>query len=148
MRLTENFSLEELTQSETAERNGIDNTPNGEIIANLQVLASELERVRTLLNGPLIITSGYRCAALNDAINGSSTSQHMKGLAADFICPRAGTPVEICRRLEASGIEFDQLIYEFTWCHIGFGWKTGTTLRSQVMTWNPNTRQYLNGIVG
>ena len=121
MQLSPNFSLNELVYSETAEQNGIDNTPPPEIVQNLKRLAAGLEAVRTLLGGPLEISSGYRCAALNEAVGGSSASQHVQGLAVDFTCPTFGTPLEIARAIQQSGIQFDQCILEYgRWVHLSF----------------------------
>jgi zinc D-Ala-D-Ala carboxypeptidase len=120
MRLSENFSLEELTASETAARKGIDNTPSEEVINNLKRLAAALQEVRALLNHrAILISSGYRSHELNQAVGGSATSDHCKGLAADFICPSYGTPNDIIRAIAASGLSFKQVIREFDrWVHL------------------------------
>ena len=121
MRLSPNFSLSELVYSETAEKQGIDNTPPPEILENLKRLAAGLEAVRALLGAPLGISSGYRCAALNEAVGGSGASQHLQGLAVDFDCPAFGTPLEIARAIQQSGLEFDQCILEYgRWVHLSF----------------------------
>ena len=144
MNLTTNFSLEELTHSEVAERKGIDNRPNEAIIENLRKLANGLELVRALLGGPILVSSGFRCPALNQLIGGAARSQHMEGLAADFICPAAGVPAEICRKIAASAIPFDQLIYEYTWCHISFA----DSPRYSILTFNRVSKGYDRGIIG
>jgi zinc D-Ala-D-Ala carboxypeptidase len=120
MRLSENFSLEELTASETAARKGIDNTPSEEVINNLKRLAAALQEVRALLNHrAILVSSGYRSPELNQAVGGSATSDHCKGLAADFICPSYGTPNDIVRAIAASGLSFKQVIREFDrWVHL------------------------------
>jgi zinc D-Ala-D-Ala carboxypeptidase len=120
MRLSENFSLEELTASETAARKGIDNTPSEEVIDNLKRLAAALQEVRALLNHrAILISSGYRSPELNQAVGGSATSDHCKGLAADFICPSYGTPNDIVRAIAASDLSFKQVIREFDrWVHL------------------------------
>ena len=120
MRLSENFSLEELTASETAARKGIDNTPSEDVINNLKRLAAALQEVRALLNHrAILISSGYRSPELNQAVGGSATSDHCKGLAADFICPSYGTPNDIVRAIAASGLSFKQVIREFdSWVHL------------------------------
>jgi zinc D-Ala-D-Ala carboxypeptidase len=120
MRLSENFSLEELTASETAARKGIDNTPSEEVINNLKRLAAALQEVRALLNHrAILISSGYRSPELNQAVGGSATSDHCKGLAADFICPSYGTPNDIVRAIAASDLSFKQVIREFDrWVHL------------------------------
>lgn len=120
MRLSENFSLEELTASETAARKGIDNTPSEEVIDNLKRLAAALQEVRALLNHrAILVSSGYRSPELNQAVGGSATSDHCKGLAADFICPSYGTPNDIIRAIAASDLSFKQVIREFDrWVHL------------------------------
>ena len=120
MRLSENFSLEELTASETAARKGIDNTPSEDVINNLKRLAAALQEVRALLNHrAILISSGYRSPELNQAVGGSATSDHCKGLAADFICPSYGTPNDIVRTIAASSLSFKQVIREFDkWVHL------------------------------
>ena len=120
MRLSENFSLEELTASEMAARKNIDNRPSEEVIDNLKRLAAALQEVRALLNHrAILISSGYRSPELNQAVGGSATSDHCKGLAADFICPSYGTPNDIVRAIAASGLSFKQVIREFDrWVHL------------------------------
>jgi len=119
MKLSENFSLDEFTTSQTATRQGIDNVPNETAIENLRMLASMLEQVRELLGGNAIrISSGYRCLLLNRAIGSSDTSAHVRGYAADFTCPNFGTPIQVAKKIAESNLKFDQLIYEGTWIHI------------------------------
>ncbi len=123
MRLSQNFDLSEFTASQTASRLGIDNAPSAAELSELQRTAELMEKVRSILGGRVvIITSGFRGQRLNDNVPGSSkTSAHVWGGAADFICPGYGSPLEICRELATYGeaLQFDQLIYEFTWVHIG-----------------------------
>ena len=146
--LSPHFTLEELTFSQVAARQGIDNTASPEIIENLKRVAAVLETVRTLLGGVAIhVNSGYRGTALNLAVNGSKTSAHMKGLAADFIAPAFGSVLEIAQAIAASGIVFDQLIHEYgTWVHIGLA-PDGVTPRRQLLSIFTGTG-YLTGIVG
>lgn len=120
MKLTENFSLEEFTQSDTALRLGIKNIASPNIIGNLKTLADGLEQVRKVLGYPLFINSGYRSPELNKAVGGASTSAHVQGYAADFTCRKFGTPDEIVTVLKKSGIKYDQVIAEGTWTHISF----------------------------
>ncbi len=126
-----------------AARGTIDNTPSAAIVENLRILAAGLETVRSLLAAPLIISSGYRCPALNALIGGAKKSQHMEGLAADFISPAAGTPAQVCQRIASSSLAFDQLIYEYTWCHISFG----SPPRRSILTFNKTTGGYRNGVI-
>ena len=118
MNLTQHFTLAEFTDSPTALRRGISNSPNDTAIGNLQRVADTLEQVRALFGVPLVISSGYRSAALNAAVGGAKNSAHQTGLAADFTVPGM-TPSDTAKAIAKSGIEFDQLIYEGTWVHIG-----------------------------
>ena len=117
-----NFSMDELTHSDTAARHGIDNTPNDNQKENLYKLAMEMEDVRELLNNkPIFVSSGYRCLALNELLGSKKTSSHIKGLAVDFTCRQYGTPNEIVFALINSDIPYDQAILEFDrWVHISF----------------------------
>lgn len=117
--LTPHFTLEELCASETAERYGIENTPPEGIIDNLRLLALSLEEVRTILGGkPIHVTSAYRNPEVNRIIGSKPTSDHIQGLAADFVCPSFGGPDYVVRAILASGISFKQVIREFDrWTH-------------------------------
>lgn len=135
MQLTEHFSLEALIASESAIRFGIDNTPPEILIPNVRRLAISLERVQMVLDGKAIhVLSGYRCKELNQRIGGSKHSMHMQGLAADIICPRFGSPLEVCRAIAAANLGVDQIIHEFgKWCHVGWA-LTGATSRNELLT--------------
>jgi hypothetical protein len=121
------FRVAELVRSDTARRLAIPNRPPARVVRNLVRLARGLDRVRRLLGRRLEISSGYRSPALNRAVGGSPGSRHQSGLAADFACPRYGTPYRISARLARARIPFDQLIYEYGdhadggWVHIAFG---------------------------
>jgi zinc D-Ala-D-Ala carboxypeptidase len=123
MQLTEHFSLEELIRSEYAIRHGLSNMPaEPHVLKHLHLLAGGLERVRSVLGKPVVITSGYRSPEVNAGVGGSVTppSAHMDGLAADFLVPGM-TPREVCLCLQDHPeIGFDQLIYEGSWVHISF----------------------------
>lgn len=122
MNLTEHFTLEELCESDTAIRKGIDNIPDANIIACLQLLAPGLERVRAVLGVPMRINSGYRSPKLNAAVGGAKSSAHVLGLAADFTAPMYGDPRDVCHAImeHSEIIGFDKLIYEGTWVHVSF----------------------------
>lgn len=144
-RLSPHFSLDELTISQEAVRHGIDNTPSDAVLKNLRVLASFLEEVRVVLGGTAIhISSGYRSEALNARINGSPTSAHCRGLAADFTAPAFGGVFETAAAIAASKLPFDQVIYEHgTWVHLGLA-DTGSTPRRQELSFFGNG--YLPGL--
>jgi uncharacterized protein YcbK (DUF882 family) len=120
MNLTEHFTLEEMTASEYAARNGIKNNPSETAVQNLILLCQNvLEPLRQIVQKPVIIISGYRSKKLNVAIGGSSTSQHMKGQAADFIV--VGLTVKEIFNIVAGQLPFDQLILEYgQWVHASF----------------------------
>ena len=117
--LSEHFSLDELTASQTATRQGIKNTPSTAVVENLRMLAALLEQIRTLLGSHSIhISSGYRSLALNRYIGSNDTSAHIRGYAADFTCPAFGTPIEVAKEIAESNLKFDQCIFEGTWVHL------------------------------
>ncbi len=118
-KLTANFSLEELTRSEAADRNGWDNTPNEVEIANLKRLAATLQYVKGAVgNRPVIITSGFRSKQVNDSVGSKDTSQHRLGCAADFRVPGM-KPREVVEACIKAGFLYDQIILEFdSWTHI------------------------------
>ena len=117
--MTPHFTLDELTASETAERNGWDNTPNEQELANLQRLAEFLEDVKEALGGkPIMVSSGYRGKQVNDAVGSKDTSQHRVGCAVDFRVPQL-TPDQVVQAIIASGLPYDQVIREFDrWTHL------------------------------
>ena len=119
MQLSKNFTLAELTKSQTAERKGINNTPNSEAIENLKMLADNiLQPVRDEF-GSFIVSSGYRCPELSIAIGSSKNSQHCKGQAADFEV--ANIDNYLLAQWIRDNLVFDQLILE---CYTGgnTGW--------------------------
>lgn len=118
MNLSEHFTLEELTASDTASRRGLNNSPSGEVLLNLKKLATALETIRSTIGKPISITSGYRSPEVNAWIGGSKTSQHCKGQAAD-IKVKGMNPNEVVEAIIESGLPYDQLIREFdAWTHI------------------------------
>ena len=110
---TEHFSLNEFVRSATAKRLGIDNTPTEEAVDNLRFLTEELlEPLRVQWGRPIRVNSGYRSEALNRAVGGSRTSQHMRGEAADISAESPVMNNRLMIRLLFSGLPFDQLIAE------------------------------------
>jgi len=144
MKLSENFSLQELIKSQTALRKGINNKPaSPDIVVNLQTLCEKvLQPVRDHFGKPVTVNSGYRCPKLNKAIGSSSKSQHTKGLAADIEIPGVSNK-ELAEYIE-SNLPFDQLILEFYngvdpssgWVHVSY--VDDTSNRKQTLTINSN----------
>ena len=133
MNLSPNFTLEELTHSEIAERNGLDNTPNADVKANLTRLARFLEEVRRVLGRPIMVNSAYRSPAVNTVVGSKPTSQHCIGCAADIKVPGL-TPDNIVKELLKTNLEYDQLIREFdSWVHISIPNKFADKPRKQVL---------------
>jgi hypothetical protein len=121
MNLSEHFSLEEATASETATRLGINNQPNEQQLENMIKAAEGMEKVRALLGKSIRVNSWLRLPEVNVAVGGSKISSHMDGWAIDFVCKDFGNPLAVCKAIEAAGIQFDQMIHEYaTWTHISF----------------------------
>ena len=149
MQLSKHFTLREMTNSMTAQRKGIDNTPGSAEIKSLGDLCYEvLEPLRAHFDKPVTITSGYRSEALCEAIGSKKTSQHAKGQAVDFEI--AGVPnIKIAYWLQAN-VDFDQLILEFYkkddpaggWVHVSYN-EAGAN-RKQVLTYDG--KSYDNGL--
>ena len=111
MQLTKHFSLKELTTTDIKELQD-KNYEEGKLkLYELCKVATLLESVRTLLNSPMVITSGYRCKEVNEIIKGSKTSQHCKAEAADFI-PLKLSAQEAFEMIRKSDIKYGQLILE------------------------------------
>ena len=126
MRLSKNFTLAEFTKSQTATRRGIDNTPEGENMeAAKELFENVVQPVRDQF-GVTVINSGYRGPELNEAVGGSSNSQHCKGQAVDIECPGTAN-YELASWIEEN-LDFDQLILEFYtpgipdsgWVHVSY----------------------------
>jgi len=131
MQLSEHFTLEELTDSYTAVRKGVDNTAPTSVIGNLKRLADVLEQIREVVGVSIIVNCGYRCNALNRIVGGAVNSAHVRGLAADIVA-KGMTAKELAVVIEKMKIpEMDQLIYEGTWVHVGL---TEGAARGQVLT--------------
>ena len=112
MQLSANFSLLELTKSQTAERKGIDNTPSPEHQENLKSLCTRiLQPVRDHFNRVVSVSSGYRSEALCLAIGSKTTSQHAKGQAADFEI--FGISNKELADYINENLDYDQLILEY-----------------------------------
>lgn len=122
--LSTNFTLEEMTFSQTAARLGIANLPDPGQIAALQALCTNvLQPLRDQLGLAITISSGFRSPALNRAVGGAADSQHLAGQAADLQCFTLST-ADFFKRVLALNLPYDQLIYEggreATWVHVSY----------------------------
>lgn len=116
-----NFTISELVKSDTAEKAGINNTPDINSLDNLlELIFYVLQPLRDKLGKPMIITSGYRNSQVNKLVGGVSNSQHTNGQAVDFTV-NGMTPAQVVDFIKKSGIEYDQLINEYNqWTHISY----------------------------
>ena len=134
MELSKNFTLAEMTRSETAERDGITNKPNQEEINYLERVCNEiLQPIRDHYGVAITPSSGFRCEALNKAVGGSAKSQHVQGQAVDFTVP--GIDILELAYWIKENIRFDQLILEQrqegkAWIHCSISDKN----RNEVLT--------------
>lgn len=126
------FTIEEMTKSSTATAKGIDNTPSEEGVLRLQkLIEAVLDPLREWYGKPIKVNSGYRCEALNKAIGGAKSSQHMLGEAADITVGSKEENEKLFDYIK-DNLEFDQLINEsdFSWVHVSY--REGR-LRKQVL---------------
>lgn len=126
------FTIEEMIKSSTATAKGIDNTPSEEGVLKLQkLIEAVLDPLREWYGKPIIVNSGYRCEALNKAIGGAKSSQHMLGEAADITVGSKEENEKLFDYIK-DNLEFDQLINEsdFSWVHVSY--REGR-LRKQVL---------------
>lgn len=115
------FTLKELTYSDTASQLGLDNTPGVTESDNLIYLVEKLlDPIRERYGAPIIVTSGYRSPAVNEAVGGVATSQHLRGEAADISAGDVTLNKQLFELIRTSGLEFDQLIDEknYQWVHV------------------------------
>lgn len=144
MKLTDHFSLEEFTHSDTADAMGIDNKPTAAHLKNLRKLADGMEKVRALFGKPIDITSGYRNPELNKAVHGVKNSAHALGHAADFHV-KGFTDLDAAKVIRDSGLAFDQLIYERGRCvHLSLDPQLRQEVKSQPGGPNTPTEDGLN----
>ena len=135
MKKIKHFTLAEFLHSTSAKRLNIDNTPSFDVVDNLNRLADYLDVIREKFGKPILISSGFRCPALNKAVGGISNSQHQKGLAADLICADMDSLEKVLR--ETGG--FDQLIKEHRkgsksfWYHVSVAPRNGKPRQQIIM---------------
>jgi hypothetical protein len=153
MQLTENFSLHELTKSETALRLNLDNTPDEAAIDRLRLLAQKvLQPVRDHYGVGVKVNSGYRSPESNAAVNGSKTSDHCLGRAADIEIP--GVPNAELAQWIMDNLDYTQLILEFYtpgipdsgWVHVSYD---PNNLKKEELTAmkTEGKTQYVNGLI-
>ncbi len=121
------FTIEELCASDTARWRGIDNTPDAAKRQKLQTLIEQLlDPIRAAWGSPIAVNSGYRCPKLNAAVGGVSTSQHLRGEAADITVGSTANNKRLFDKIvslrDEGRIAFDQLIDEsgYRWIHISY----------------------------
>ena len=142
MNLSEHFSLDEATYSETAIRMHINNQPDERQLENMKSAANQLEAVRNV-TGALRVNSWLRLPDVNVAVGGSKVSSHMDGWAIDC-SSTAHTPYELCQIVLKNNIKFDQCIHEFgKWMHLSFA----PEMRQQSLTIYKPEGKYKIGIL-
>jgi zinc D-Ala-D-Ala carboxypeptidase len=124
IQFSKNFSLYEMFISQQATRLAIEEqfNPSEAVLTNLENLCKNvLQPLRTELNVPVSVSSGYRCARVNTLIGGASRSQHLTGMAADIQCFTLGNET-LLKKIVAMQLPFDQMINEFNyaWVHVSF----------------------------
>lgn len=138
MNLSANFTLKELTDSDTAKKKGLDNTPTLQVIENLTVLAEKiLQPVRDHYGKSVKVNSGYRSPEVNASVGGSKTSDHCKGQAADIEIN--GVANGDLAEWVSKNLKFTQVILEFYtqgipdsgWVHVSYD---PDNLKCQVLT--------------
>jgi zinc D-Ala-D-Ala carboxypeptidase len=154
MKLSKNFSLKELTKSQTAMRHGIDNNPNKEQMINLVVLTHcVLQPIRDE-HGRVDINSGLRVLELNQTIGSSDNSQHVLGMAADIECPAVDN-FELAKWIN-NNLDFDQLILEFYtageptsgWVHVSYNRDGSNRKKAMTAVKNNGKTVYQEGLHG
>jgi zinc D-Ala-D-Ala carboxypeptidase len=126
-KISEHISYKEGVYSTTAKRLGIDNTPDAYALQNMELLAEKVfEPLREYVNGPIAINSFYRSPELNQAIGGSSKSQHCEGRAIDIDDTYGYMSNKEMYEYIKNNLDFDQIIWEFgtddnpDWVHVSY----------------------------
>jgi hypothetical protein len=153
MNLTKNFTLHEMTKSETALRYGMANEPSQTEIDNMRTLCEEvIQKVRDYYGMGVKVNSGYRHPLVNSKVGGSTTSDHCRGFAADIEIPGIAN-ADLAKWIE-DNCEFKQLILEFYtpgvpdsgWVHVSYD---PNNLKKEVLTATKRDGKtvYLQGLV-
>ena len=153
MRVSKNFTLNEFTKSQTATRRGLDNTPKGEHLEAAQQLFQHIVQPVRDKFGVTVINSGYRGPALNEAVGGSSRSQHCKGQAVDIECP-GHSNYAVAKFIE-DNLNYDQLILEFYtpgipdsgWVHVSYNNKGDQRKQSLTAMKENGKTVYKHGLI-
>lgn len=140
MQLSEHLTLAEFTHSDTAQRRHIDNSLPADLMDNALRTAKMMEGIRAHLGRiaardvPIIVTSGFRCRALNSVIGSTMGSDHPRAMAIDFVAPKYGTPRQICAALlkHIDALDIGQMIYEHSWVHCS--WRRPIQDNNRVLT--------------
>jgi zinc D-Ala-D-Ala carboxypeptidase len=151
MQLSKNFSLVELTKSQTAERKGISNDPSPDHLENLRLLCERvLQPVRDHFNHVVSVSSGYRSPQLSQAIGSSPDSQHCQGMAADFEI--YGTPNNEVFNWIKANLMYDQMILEYWnpdepnsgWVHVAYNPDSSENIKQNLRAYKDedNKTQY------
>ena len=125
--ISKHISEKEATKSVTALRLGLDNTPDGDTLNNMKIVAEKIfEPLREYVGGAIKINSFYRSSALNEAIGGSTRSQHCKGQAMDIDDIYGHKTNKEMFEWIKENLDFDQMIWEFgnednpDWVHVSY----------------------------
>lgn len=142
MKISNNFTLEELYKSYTADSLKIDNKPNEKMKNNLIILVKEvLQPIRDAFGQPIIVSSGYRCSKLNKAVGGAANSDHLYGCAAD-IHTKSDKPEDnkvlfdtICMLAKTKKIKCRQIIdeYGYNWVHVSINNEYNSKKDNQIL---------------
>ena len=122
--LSPHFTFEELTRTYVIPYKLLNSLLAKQYLNNLIILSNYLlEPIRAILNSPMIITSGYRCHALNKVVGGNNKSQHLNGTAVDFVIPNKDVSLDniFLKLRESPFLHYGQLILERSWIHISLG---------------------------
>ena len=140
-RISEHFTYAEVTHSNLAKGLGMNNDLPIELLPKIQQMADMiLEHIRAHFNKPIIITSWWRCPALNQMISNNPNSQHTKGEAVDFIVKDIPN-IEVAKYI-SKHLTFDQLVLEKSWVHVSF---VSEGNRKEVLTCSDG-RNYRKGL--
>jgi len=135
MKLSKNFTLEEMTHSRMAVKHHINNEPNKENIENLvNLVENVLQPLRDRILKPIVITSGFRSVVLNKLVGGAYKSQHTLGEAADFYVINMN--LKDVYKIIVEEFDFDQVIYEFGWIHVSY--RKGNNRKEALVAYKDN----------